>query len=64
VETIVVECLRCGVTHELVRAHGHTLEGSQCPRCGYLGWARPGDLNDQVRVVMHERLIEYYTTAA
>ena len=58
VEKFSVECLRCGAGHELVRSPGHALEGSQCPRCGYLGWARPDDLSVAVRVAMHERLIQ------
>src|SRR5262249_40412128 len=39
---IGIECLECG-EHRLV-AGTHHFEAGACGRCGYLGWARPGDL--------------------
>src|SRR5438876_1004619 len=42
-----VECLACGARRSLIAGtHSHLATG-ECPRCGYVGWAQPGDLDDQ-----------------
>ena len=45
----LIECLCCGERRSdaLVRA--------DCPRCGYIGWARTDDLNEQMRRILRER---------
>ena len=30
----------------------------ECPRCGYVGWARPRDLNESVRRALRDRPLE------
>jgi hypothetical protein len=38
-DSLVVECLRCGVSR-LARRNGFSrFETPECPHCGYLGWA-------------------------
>jgi len=50
-----VECLACGERRSLnARAHSHLAIG-ECPRCGYVGWALPGDLSEQSRRALRER---------
>jgi hypothetical protein len=44
-----VECLKCGMQHELLRAPGGHLQQGECPRCGYLGWAPTADLSEALR---------------
>jgi Zn ribbon nucleic-acid-binding protein len=53
-----VECLACGARRPLVdSAHTHLATG-ECPRCGYVGWAKPGDLNEQSRRALRDRPLE------
>lgn len=53
-----VECLACGTRRVLVSdAHSHLATG-ECPRCGYVGWAQPGDLNESSRRALRERPLE------
>jgi hypothetical protein len=44
-----IECLGCG--HQ---RSGITRE-PECPRCGYLGWARTVALDEQTRKLLRER---------
>ena len=34
------------------------LEGSECPRCGYLGWAEVDELTESVRKALRDRPVE------
>jgi DNA-directed RNA polymerase subunit RPC12/RpoP len=38
-ESLVVECLRCGTSRVADRDRFKHLESPECPECGYLGWA-------------------------
>ncbi len=38
-ESLVVECLRCGTSRVARRDVFKHLETPECQRCGYLGWA-------------------------
>jgi hypothetical protein len=56
-ESLVVECLRCGSHREgdrspLRKAH------QECQRCGYVGWAPVGDLSERERRFLRERPLE------
>ncbi|HSL65328.1 MAG TPA: hypothetical protein VK874_11795 [Gaiellaceae bacterium] len=53
--TATVECLRCGQQHRLHRSALRQLVDSECPRCGYLGWAYVGDLSDAARRSLRPR---------
>ena len=53
-ESLVVECLRCGNTRGTSSAQwraGH----SECPRCGYLGWAAITALTEDERRSLRSR---------
>jgi len=34
------------------------LTTGECPRCGYVGWARPDDLNERSRRALRERPLD------
>jgi hypothetical protein len=56
-ESLVVECLRCGSSREAEASplrHANT----ECPRCGYVGWAPAGALSDRERKIMRQRPLE------
>jgi ribosomal protein L37E len=53
-ETLTVECLRCGQRREVEPHH----EG-ECSRCGYVGWARESELTELVRRAIRERPPEF-----
>jgi ribosomal protein L37E len=46
---LAIECLRCGQQRE------ETHPEPECPRCGYLGWARSEALNERTRRLLRER---------
>jgi hypothetical protein len=48
-ESLTIECLRCGE-----RRAGLEHE-PECRRCGYLGWARVHELDEQIRRRLRER---------
>jgi transposase len=53
-----VECLACGERRSFdADAHSHLGTG-ECPRCGYVGWALPGDLSEGSRRALRERPLE------
>ncbi len=49
-ESIHVECLRCGTTRRM----GHP----ECPRCRYLGWAAVEALSEHERKALRDRPVE------
>jgi Zn ribbon nucleic-acid-binding protein len=53
--TPLVECLRCGEQHRLHRSSLRQLVDGECPRCGYLGWARASDLTETSRRALRSR---------
>jgi hypothetical protein len=51
-----VECLSCGQTREPVPDLMHRVHMDDCcPRCGYVGWAPSGELNESTRRALRER---------
>jgi Zn ribbon nucleic-acid-binding protein len=56
-ESLVVECLRCGSHRELEPSPLRT-PTPECLRCGYVGWARVGDLSERERRALHARPLE------
>ena len=50
-----VECLRCGEVRPVERTAWRHDEPGECPRCGYVGWALPGELLDAERRVLRMR---------
>jgi hypothetical protein len=54
-ETLTIECLRCGATRQVpAREHAH-LDAGECERCEYVGWALVADLTEKLRRVLRER---------
>ncbi len=45
----LIECLRCGERRSDLRLE------PECQRCGYLGWARAGALDERTRRLLRER---------
>jgi ribosomal protein S27AE len=56
-ESLVVECLRCG-SHREIDASPLRKHNPECPRCGYVGWAPVGDLSERERRALHARPLE------
>jgi len=52
--TTAVECLACGTPRVRV-------EGDECPRCAYVGWAPSADLTEDERRAFRERAPEKRT---
>ncbi|MFN2466856.1 MAG: hypothetical protein ABR521_01810 [Gaiellaceae bacterium] len=50
-----VECLCCGQRRIVERASCRFLQTSECPRCGYLGWAPSSDLDEGARSALRRR---------
>jgi hypothetical protein len=57
VETLTVECLRCG-TPRTATARAPRKDAGECPRCGYVGWAAATDLSESARRALRERPVE------
>jgi hypothetical protein len=52
----VLECLSCGARRTgAVSVQTHIGETGECPRCGYVGWARPADLTEPTRRALRDR---------
>jgi len=56
-ESLVVECLRCGSSRE-AEVSPLRQANPECPRCGYVGWAPAGDLTERERRVLQARPLE------
>jgi DNA-directed RNA polymerase subunit RPC12/RpoP len=50
-----VECLRCGDVRDLHPVSHHRLDGGECPRCRYVGWAASAELDEWSRRLLRER---------
>ena len=57
-ELLSVECLRCGDRRDMRSHDGHRSSAGECPRCGYLGWARSEEMTEATRRVLRERPLE------
>jgi hypothetical protein len=57
-ELRTLECLSCGERRRVEWAHPFHLASGECPRCGYVGWASPGDLNELARRALRDRPLE------
>ena len=53
-----VECLRCGKRHAVWHATSGALTESECPRCGYLGWAQASSLDEPARRALRDFPVE------
>jgi hypothetical protein len=44
-----VECLRCGLERIVDPSEHKRLDGGECPRCKYVGWAPSEELDETLR---------------
>ena len=56
-ESLVVECLRCG-SHREMDASPLRKATPECARCGYVGLAPVGDLTERDRRALRSRPLE------
>jgi Zn ribbon nucleic-acid-binding protein len=56
-ESLVVECLRCG-SHRQADPSPLRKANSECQRCGYVGWAAVDDLSEHERRALRRRPLE------
>ena len=56
-ETLSVECLRCGDRRD-VHARAHRSDTGECLRCGYVGWAPSVTLDEAARRSLRVRPLE------
>jgi hypothetical protein len=54
-ESLVVECLRCGSSRIARRDVFKHFDEPECPQCGYLGWAPMLELTEVERRDLRER---------
>jgi hypothetical protein len=58
VDTVIVECLRCGTTRQARYTVWRHVESAECPRCGYVGWAHSTELTEPQRRALRERPLQ------
>ncbi|HEV8687154.1 MAG TPA: hypothetical protein VGQ84_07750 [Gaiellaceae bacterium] len=51
-ESLHIECLRCGLQRPDLRRE------PECPRCGYVGWAKATELDESARRRLRDRPVE------
>jgi hypothetical protein len=54
-ESLAVQCLRCGSSRIARRTVFQRLETPECPSCGYLGWAPVRDLTEPEKLGRRKR---------
>jgi hypothetical protein len=54
-ETVWVECLRCGDVRQVYTRAGEHVHAGECQRCEYVGWALVADLTERLRQLLRER---------
>ena len=54
-ETLSVECLRCGQVRQISERPGVNVDAGECDVCEYVGWAFAADLTEKIRRVLRER---------
>ena len=54
VESLIVECHRCGRPRAFTPGPRRHEEAGSCPRCQYVGWAYSTELNEKKRRLFHE----------
>jgi len=57
-ESLVVECLRCGSHRQAESTTPLRKTNPECPRCGYVGWASVEDLTERDRRALRSRPLE------
>ena len=57
-DSLAVECLRCGSTRFARSSVFRRFDAPECPRCGYLGWAPTLELTETERTGLRELPVE------
>ena len=57
-DSLALECLRCGTTRLARRDDHKRLDSPECPRCGYLGWAPMLELTEFERGELRDHPLE------
>jgi hypothetical protein len=57
-DTLAIECLRCGTSRIARRNVFRRFDVPECPHCGYLGWAPTVELSDAERDLIRERPLD------
>jgi hypothetical protein len=57
-EPLRAECLRCGEIRVVHPQSHHRLDGGECQRCRYVGWAPTADVSEATRKALRERPLE------
>jgi len=50
-DTLMIECLRCGDVREVPTSDGAKVDAGECHRCDYVGWALVADLTGTYRAI-------------
>jgi hypothetical protein len=56
-ESLIVECLRCGSSRERTASPLRQAD-PECPKCGYVGWAPVSALSERERQALRDRPLE------
>jgi hypothetical protein len=54
-DTLMVECLRCGDVRHVPAREGEHVRAGECRRCDYVGWASVADVTEKLRRMLRER---------
>jgi hypothetical protein len=57
-ESLTVECLRCGQSRPFTPRPRRREEADACPRCEYVGWAFTADLSERTRRLFRDLPLE------
>ena len=58
VDSLSVECLRCGHARQFTPGPRRHEEAGACPRCEYVGWAYSTDLTEKTRRLFRDLPLE------
>jgi hypothetical protein len=58
VQTKAVECLNCGATRRISAAPSRPSEPTDCPKCGYVGWAEAESMTEALRRALRDAPLE------
>jgi hypothetical protein len=54
-DTLMIECLRCGDVRQVPTPDGAKVDAGECGRCDYVGWASVADLTEKLRRILRDR---------
>ena len=54
-DTLMIECLRCGDVREVPEREDAHVDAGECKRCDYVRWASVADLTEKLRRLLRDR---------